>query len=278
MRRAISFIGAGKVGTALGLYFKDKNFEIVGYLSRNESSSIMAASLTGSRSYTIQEDLINKSNIVWITTPDDQIEGVAKQIASLNINNKEEKLFIHASGVHTTDVLNDLRSAGLHVAAAHPLLAFSNPIDSAEALKKGSWFAVEEYEIKISKLLNLCGNLTFSIDKDKKALYHAAACVMSNYAVTLANVAQRMFTKAGLPEMSVPSATMPLVESVIHNLMDKKPTEALTGPIKRGDAATVKLHIDTISKLMPEVLEFYKYMGKETMTMINDYKIKEILE
>ncbi len=277
MKQSISFIGAGKVATALGMHLKDYGFEIVGYLSKNELSAKKAASITKSESYTNLEELINNSEIVWITTPDDQIEAVAKQIATLNISNIGKKLFVHASGVHTTDVLRPLSDAGLNVAAAHPLLAFGEALAAAQALTKVS-FAVEEYELKISTLLNACGNSSFEIEKDKKAMYHAAACVMSNYVVTLADVALRMFAKAGLPNEHVQRATMPLMESVIENLRERLPMEALTGPIKRGDADTVRMHIETISQLMPEALDLYMSLGRETMAMIDDYKLKDILE
>lgn len=281
MKPSISFIGAGKVGTALGQYFKQNGFEIQGYLSRSEASAIKAASITHSKSYTSLEKLISESNTIWITTPDDQIKQIVQQIANVPTSNNNHKLVIHTSGVHNIDILTEAQEAGYHVAVAHPLLAFGNPEDSVRALAS-TWFAIEEKmgnnNLRISNILQICCNYTFKIDKSKKALYHAAACMLSNYMVTLANAAQEMFDQAGLPKAYFARATMPLMKSVMQNLMTKEPKDALTGPIKRGDAETVKQHIEILQQEMPQWEELYKDLGRETMKMINDDKLKDILD
>ncbi|HAC74007.1 MAG TPA: hypothetical protein DCF46_10460, partial [Porphyromonadaceae bacterium] len=71
----IAFIGAGQVSTALGLYFKNNGFEIGGYYSRSCKSTERAARLTHSHPYASAGELINDNQMIWITTPDDQIEA-----------------------------------------------------------------------------------------------------------------------------------------------------------------------------------------------------------
>lgn len=277
MRFSISFIGAGRVSTALGLYFKENNLEIAGYLSRSKKSAQQAALQTGSEIFTELAELLAKSDIVWITTPDDQIERVAKQIAALKISHQDKKLILHASGVHTAALLNPVKEAGYHIAAAHPLLAFGTAGDAVKMLDK-TWFAVEESTFFISNLLHKCGNRTFTIENDKKILYHAAACVLSNYLVTLTDASQQIFERTGLSEQDVVQATQPLLESVIKNSASKKGCKALTGPIRRGDGETVKMHLNALADSMPEMLDLYKLLGQKTMQMINDYKLKDILD
>lgn len=277
MKPIISFIGAGKVATALGLYFKEKNFEVAGYISRNKDSAKLATAITRTDTYTDLKKLLKNSSIIWITTPDDQIELIANQIASMPASIDNPKLIVHASGVHTADILNVAKEAGYHTAAAHPLLAFGNVMESAVMLSN-TWFAVEEEEIKISKILHICGNKTFKLDNEKKVLYHAAACMLSNYMVTLLDASQKIFELAGLPADYIASATQPLLESVVKNINGQLPKDALTGPIKRGDIATVKLHLEKLQNEMPEFVELYKLLGKETMKMIDDYKLKDILD
>ena len=102
----IAFIGAGKVSTALGLYFKDKGFEIQGYYSRNPKSAEKAAQLTRSCPCTSLDTLIGNSQMIWITTPDDQIKNVVQQISNLPILDKNKKLVLHASGVHSLAIYN----------------------------------------------------------------------------------------------------------------------------------------------------------------------------
>lgn len=273
----ISFIGAGKVATALGIYFKQKGFEVSGYLSRSASSANNAAYKTDSKSFANLSELLEISNVIWITTPDDMIESVAKQIASTPISNADKKLIVHASGVHTAQILSSTKEVGYQTAAAHPLLAFSDAGDAVNMLDK-TWFAVEESTSIISSILHKCTNRTFNIDGDKKTLYHAAACMLSNYMVTLMDASQQMLAHTGLSKDDAASATMPLLESVVKNMQGKQSKDALTGPIKRGDASTVAMHINSLKEEMPEMVELYKIMGKMTMQMINDYKLKDILD
>lgn len=273
----ISFIGAGKVATALGIYLKQKGFEVSGYASQNAASAERAAIITKSKAFANLSELLENSNVIWITTPDDKIESVAKQIASTPISNVNEKLIVHASGVHTAKILSSAREKGYQTAAAHPLLAFSNSEDAAQMLNE-AWFAVEETSPIISNILHKCGNNKFNIEGNKKTLYHAAACVLSNYMVTLMDASQQMLAHTGLSKEDATSATMPLLESVVKNMQGKSSKDALTGPIKRGDATTVSMHISSLHEEMPEMVELYKMMGKLTMQMINDYKLKDILD
>ncbi|WP_436416443.1 Rossmann-like and DUF2520 domain-containing protein [Petrimonas sp.] len=266
----IAFIGTGNVSTALGLYFKTKGFEIQGYYSRNHQSAEKAAQLTHSHPYISPEELINDSQMIWITTPDDQIEKVARQLSELPVPQKNEKLILHASGVHSLEILNPLKDKGYQTACAHPLLAFSNPVLAQQKLNN-VWFGIEktdEENQQLTDFFNTCGNKTLSIDSDKKTLYHAAACVLSNYLVTLLNASYRMFEKSGVAKDDIQKATTPLLESVIDNLKDKNCADALTGPIKRGDEKTVSMHVESLSAFMPEMLELYTLMGKETLKML----------
>ena len=66
--------------------------------------------------------------------------------------------------------------------------------------------------------------------------------------------------------------------SVLNNLSNKAPKDALTGPIKRGDTETVKKHIELLENNLPDICMLYKALGRETMNMIGDYRLKNILE
>ncbi|MDO5663741.1 MAG: DUF2520 domain-containing protein [Bacteroidia bacterium] len=276
----IAFIGAGNVSTALGLYFKNKDFEIQGYYSRNYKSAKKAAQLTDSIPYTSIEELINHSQMIWITTPDDQIEAVVQQISNLPVSQKNNKLVLHASGAHSLTTLNPLKEIGYQTACAHPLLAFNNPASAQERLSE-TWFIIEKLEEENRQLTDFfkkCENQTLHIDSDKKPLYHVAACVLSNYLVTLLNASYEIFEKSGIAKNDIQKATTPLLKSVINNLNDKNCKEALTGPIKRNDENTIKMHLESLSAFMPEMLELYTLMGKETMKMLGNYSLEKILK
>lgn len=280
LHTTISFIGAGKVSTTLGIYFKKRGFEIGGYYSRNLESAKRAAVQTDSRPFKTLNELIDESDMVWITTPDDQIGHVVEQITSVPISDENEKVVLHASGAHSIAVLSPLADAGFNVACAHPLMAFNN-IESSVQKIGSAWFATEEMtgnDFSLEAFFKLCGNKTFKIGSDKKTLYHAAACVLSNYMVTLLDASYRIFEQSGMTKEDIQAATTPLLESVLENLKGKSCADALTGPIRRGDAKTVEMHLQNLNAEMPAMVELYKLLGRHTMQMTEDYRLKNILD
>lgn len=273
-----SFIGAGKVGTSLGIYFKENGLNIGGYFSRTAESAERASTLTHSTAYSNLECLVNNNQIIWITTPDDSIEKVAEQISGLNI--KGTKTFIHASGSLTSDALGCLEEKGHRICSAHPLLAFSDIAKAVSALKDTAFFIEGQTDAltEIKKILAETGNSYHIIDKKSKPTYHAAAAVLSNYLVTLVYASNQLFDLVGINERTLGDASLVLVKSVLDNLQGKTPAEALTGPIKRGDAETVKRHLEVLEQNLPELTELYKVMGRETMRMINNFQLNNILQ
>lgn len=281
----ISFIGAGKVGTALGVYFKQKGCEIAGYYSRTLQHAETASRLTNSEAFTTIEDLLQRSSMVWITVTDDALETVANKIAEMEIP-PHVKAFIHTSGVHSSEILSSIHKKGFATYSLHPLMAFGSVNENVEQLRN-AYFSLESVanapseEINntvINNLLATIGNKTLSINSDKKELYHCAASVLSNYLVTLLNVAYEMFEESGMSKSEIKKATAPLLHSTLMNVKThENMSEALTGPLKRGDKITVIKHLEALSNYMPSKTALYRELGKETMKMLNDERLKYIL-
>ena len=277
----ISFIGAGKVGTALGIYFKQKGCEVGGYYSRTYQHALSASNLTNSKAFNTIEELLIHSSMVWITVTDDALEEVSNVIAHMDIP-KHVKTFIHTSGVHSSKILSSLEKKGFDTYSAHPLMAFGSVEESASQLNS-VYFALEsnenEYtELYLNRFFDQIGNKTLAIDTEKKELYHCAASVLSNYMVTLINLAYEMFAETGMSKEDIKEATAPLLQSTLKNINEnKKMSEALTGAIKRGDITTVIKHLEALEKYMPSKTILYKELGKETMEMLQDYRLKGIL-
>jgi predicted short-subunit dehydrogenase-like oxidoreductase (DUF2520 family) len=222
--------------------------------------------------------MVNESRFIWITTNDDAIESVANQIAELNIH--EKKTFIHASGLKTSDVLISLKKQGHETCSVHPLLAFSTVEQAVKMLGNTTFFLEGEPDDLLGiKQVFEDKSLTFAeIKKEQKAAYHAGACMISNYLVTLVHASNQLFELAGISNHVLSPATNTLMASVLQNLEGKGPKEALTGPIKRGDVQTVKKHLEILAKELPRLTEVYKVLGKETMHMIDDFRLKNIFD
>ena len=273
----IGFIGAGKVGKALGLYFNSHGLKISGYYSKTAKSAQEAAMLTASAKFSSIRDLANSSIIIFIAVPDQVLEKLDYE-ASVLINDhciSNEKTWIHVSGAHPSDILAGLKSAGCAVGSLHPLQSFGDPFDSADRLEK-AWFTIEgtEKAIQVSKtILDQTGGKYSLIEAENKPLYHAGACAISNFLVTLLESGIRLFEAAGMKREDIIQAIEPLIDATLSNVREKGPIEALTGPIVRGDFNTINAHMQTLEAKLPCELDFYKSMALKTVQMLENKRL-----
>ncbi len=261
----ISFIGAGKVGTAMGHYLKKDN-EVVYYYSRTKESAIKASEYVGCSYTECINTLLNSSDIIFITTNDDMIKRVSDDLAGYNV---KEKVFIHMSGALSSDELLSLKKAGAITASMHPLLAFSD-IDKAVKDLPTIYFSLEG-DVEYVKLLLEGKNKYFILSKEDKVLYHLSACIFSNYLVTLMNFGENILSQIGIEDGI--NAMKPLIEASLSNVYLKGTIDALTGPIKRGDINTLTKHISQLKGLNKDL---YLLLGEYTSAMIDDEKLKSL--
>jgi len=271
----ISFIGAGKVGTSLGVYLKNNNFNILGYYSRSLISTQKASQLTASEAFKNLSEAL-EADIIFITVNDDSIEEVADNIGRF-VNTYENKIFVHTSGALSSASLEILKNKTSHIVSIHPIQAFTD-IECSVAQLKHTVFSIEgdlECIPTMTNLLDQCGNKHFTLGKDQKPLYHASACVMSNYLVTLLAYGFSMLNHMGLPEDLARESFFPLIETTLDNVKHFGPTHALTGPIARGDIDTIQKHLEAFDLNNFNNTELYKVMGLATLELAKTSKLKD---
>jgi len=138
----------------------------------------------------------------------------------------------------------------------HPLQTFTRA-RGAEQLD-GAWAAVTaesaDARARAVWLAETLGLRPFDLADDARPLYHAGAAIASNYLVTLYRAAERLFEGAGAP----PEALVPLMQRTIENGFE------LTGPLARGDWATVERHRDAIRAAEPELEPMYDALAAVT--------------
>jgi predicted short-subunit dehydrogenase-like oxidoreductase (DUF2520 family) len=108
------------------------------------------------------------------------------------------------------------------------------------------------------------GAIPVAIDSEFKSIYHAAAVFASNYLVTLLDVAQQAYAKAGIPNGEALKLMEPLVRGTVDNVFRLGPTDALTGPIARGDIATAVKQYRAVNTWNEDLGALYKQLGKLT--------------
>lgn len=261
----IGFIGAGRAGTAFGVYLQKNGMSLVGYASRSEASAKKAASLTESRYFSKKCELVEACDLIFITTPDGAIEEVAWELCECR--SLEKKIFVHMSGAHSSHLLKALTERGAEVGSLHPIQSLAD-VDTAVKQLGSTVFSIEGSEGAASELEGIMSQLDneyFVIKSEQKTLYHMAACTVSNYLVTLVDMGLAMYESIGIDRAVGYQALYPLIRGTIENLRHMDTKEALTGPIARGDVNTVKAHLNAVPE--NEMDAFYRFLGLATVQL-----------
>jgi predicted short-subunit dehydrogenase-like oxidoreductase (DUF2520 family) len=264
----IAIIGTGKVGTALGFLLKKRGYSITALSDLSPETVQRAAALIGAESFSDPSLAAKSADVIFITTPDDIIYQVCHQIA-MNGAFRQGQFVIHTSGAMGLDTLADAGRMGAFRASIHPVQSFAD-IEGALRNLPGSTFgitadeAVKDWAIKIVKALR---GIPFIVSEDEKPLYHAAACIASNYVTTLMSYVEEIFLSLGLSSEAGRSTFMPLVRGTLANIEDRGSVLALTGPIARGDMGTILKHLHAFKKHLPHLSKAYGQLGLLTVEM-----------
>ncbi|TRZ50838.1 DUF2520 domain-containing protein [bacterium] len=285
---AVAILGLGKVGTAVGFLLRQAGYRIVAVAGRSKASLTQGIVYTGGKPYLNFSEAALTANCIIITTSDDAIAHVCKIISSEGGIKPGAKV-IHMSGAGGLDLLESARDAGAHVASIHPLQSFAD-VEGAIKNIPGSTFGItSEDEIKqwSVQMVRDLGGIPFFISDADKPLYHAAACIASNYLTTLIYMVEEIYQSLGLSREDTIRAIWPLVMGTIGNIESKGTVQALTGPIARGDAGTIRKHAEALRHKLPDLLQAYSALGiltadvglkKKTLSPETARLIKELLK
>jgi predicted short-subunit dehydrogenase-like oxidoreductase (DUF2520 family) len=283
----IGIIGAGKAGTAFMMGLIKQNVHPTGVCDINPDAVKRIKSVADDIPVVPMDVLTEISDTILLTVNDDHIRQTAERIAGFNTVNLKGKLFIHISGACGLDVLNSIQKAGGDICSLHPLQTFADYDNAWKGLYNIYFgYTGDERHIDIlTEMVSKFDSKIIRIKEENKPLYHAAACVFSNYTVALFNVAESLAKDAGLEKETILEAFKPLINKTVTNIYGKGTLNSLTGPIARGDVLTVENHIEHIKD--ETTLKLYKILGLKalSMTMENGREInsghlelKEILQ
>lgn len=261
-------VGAGRTGLALGLRL-------------HRVHAVARLTVTGRRAVTPRhplfegeppaaayrasiEDAAERPDAVVIAVPDRAIAEVAERLASIDL--PPSIPILHTSGSRSVDVLRRLADAGHPVGSVHPLAAIADPVAGAERLEGVGW-GVEGEGAALAlaeRIVAACSGRVLRIAPGGKPAYHAAAVFASNYAVALLAVAERLMEEAGVHAEDARPALAALAAGAVENVVARGPAAALTGPVVRGDAETVALHLERLSA---DERALYCLLGREALRL-----------
>ncbi|KQQ88362.1 Rossmann-like and DUF2520 domain-containing protein [Massilia sp. Leaf139] len=240
MALALNIVGAGHVGRTLGRLFHAHGvFEIQDVLTRSEASALDAVAFIGAGRALAQASNMRPAPVWMLAVGDDAIAPVCVALATAGL--LDDATVFHCSGAKGSNELAAASAAGAGVASIHPVRSFADPAAVAAAFT-GTWCGVEGDETALALLAPAftgIGARLVPIDAAAKTVYHAASVFAANYLVTVLDAALRAYAAAGVPPQVARELAQPLASETLANVFRLGAPAALSGPVARGDMATV---------------------------------------
>lgn len=262
----VTVIGTGALGSLLAKTFSAKEVEVYSLFNRS-SSTLQKLSSTIKPTYSADfpTEIGQLGEIVFITIPDRYILNGANRLANID-NNFSNKTIVHCSGTKPAAVLDSLKEKGASTAAFHPIQTFSSqskPNDftniylDIEGDKKA--------KAVLKKLAKKLEAHCIEVSAEAKPYLHAAGVMTSNYLFSLLSLAASVGQQGGMDRQKVIQAMLPLAAKTVENAQSaERLTDALSGPIARGDDETVAKHLNLLSE-DSKLYQLYQLLGKETL-------------
>ncbi len=259
----VGIIGPGRAGVGLGLALAGAGYRILLH-GRREKRVPPPLTLTVGPA-DAPPAWMAQAGIVILAVKDDAIRPLAEALARAGVV-RAEHVVLHLSGVQGQEALGPLVPSRAALGSLHPLQTISEPEHAPERLK-GAWVAVEGMPRALQAAEGLAQELgmrPFQVTGKAKAIYHAGAVFASNYFVVVEAVAQRLLRHAGLSDAEAWQALRPLVQGTLDNLTRQGPMAALTGPVARGDEATIRRHVESLTK---DDALLYRALGRAALEL-----------
>lgn len=247
-------MGAGRAGRGLARALRAAGVDVAGVHGRHDPGGPDGVTV-GPLPQSLQ-----RAAVTLVAVRDPQMDEALREL--LAARPAPGSVIVHASGSTEPAMLAEVRAAGHPAGTFHPLVPLSDPALAADALR-GAYVGIdgdEEARLVSRSLAARLGARTLDIPPGEKARYHAAAVIASNFPAVLLRAGERVLEDAGVPAEEARGAARALLKAAAANLDAGDAERALTGPIARGDAETVRRHIAALAA-EPELLAVYRALS-----------------
>ena len=265
IRGRIFVVGAGAAGSSLARALASSGHAVDAVVSRTASRASDLASKTGARYGGDEYRYLDVADLVILAVPDDAI-----RVASSDLAGRREDwsgaVVCHLSGALSSAELGRLESLGALTASFHPMVSLQP--ESTPEVFKGARINIEGHDSAVEvcrEMARAIGAMPFVIGHRTKQVIHMAATIASNYLVTLLAVASELLKNADVPPEEFEGLFRPLVEATLRNIRFESPARALTGPIARADAATLRTQLELVREHYTEYLPMISILASETI-------------
>lgn len=261
-RFSIGVVGAGRVGAVLAAAFAASGHLLTGVSGRSPASQTRIETLLPSASVGTPATVAAGADVVVIAVPDDSLGEVTGQLVAAGAI-RPGQLVVHTSGRHGTDVLSAAADAGAGVLAMHPAMTFTGTDVDVDRLSSTVFALTGGPDVRdaAERLVASLEGTPIWLSEEQRVVYHAALAHGANHLVTLVSQAQELLRSIGTDDPS--SVLRPLMSAALDNSLAYG-AAALTGPVARGDAATVEAHVEALTDSAASTRDAYVAMARAT--------------
>lgn len=270
---SVTLIGYGNWGAALAFALCKANVPLREIIVRGPAASDrrrapLPAEIDARQ--TTLDDAWLDADVFWICTPDAAIAEAGEQLAAALAKRQQRSrpVVFHSSGALGSAELERLQAIGASGASVHPLMTFPGQRSSGSTgqtvLLEHVPFAVEgdARACRVARrLVRALGGDAFALSAENKALYHAFGAFASPLLIALLTATRDAGAAAGLSPTQARKRMRPIVERTVQNFFDDGPEKSFSGPMARGDAATISRHLDVLRKY-PQLLATYRELAQ----------------
>ncbi len=259
----VAIIGPGRVGTALALALPRTGHRVVAVTGRSEDAmERFGRQVAGVRRCATAAEAAGHAELVIVATPDAVVGEIVRGLMAQQAVNEGHKV-IHLAGSLGLDVLRPAALAGARIAAIHP--AQTVPAGADAEVFVGAAFAVTTSASDrewAHELVRDLGGDPHDLRDEERTAYHAALVLGSNAVAAAASAARQLLLSIGVED---PSAFLaPLAHRSLDNALERG-ASALTGPVVRGDVATIGAHLAALDADRPELAAAYRHLQRAVL-------------
>ncbi len=271
-RLTVGIISAGRVGTALGVALEAAEHVVVACSAISTESRLRAARRLPDTAVLPVADVAARAEVLLLAVPDAELGALVSGLAATGAV-RPGAIVVHTSGINGIGVLDPLTAQGCIPLAIHPAMTFTGGDEDIDRLPSTCFgvTAADEIGYAIGQSLVLeIGGEPFRVREDARALYHAALAHAGNHVTTVVLDAVQALRAALrgqelLGQELIVDAPGGLAERIVAPLARaslepalQRGQAALTGPVARGDAASVGKHLRALNETDPELAQAYR--------------------
>ena len=265
-RLRVALVGPGRMGTLVAHALVAGGHRLVHVSGGSDAArAALCASIAGVRDVPLHE-ATRDVDLLVLAVPDAAIAGVVDELVRADLLD-ERHAVVHLSGVLGLAPLRRAGLAGARLAACHPAMTAPSGSRDPAALVGVPWAitAAPADRAFAHEFVVALGGDPFDVDEAQRVLYHAALATASNAVGAAVVTARRLL---GLAHVERPEAILgPLVAASVEAALAGG-AAALTGPVVRGDVATVRAHLDAMTRDMPELAEAYRAQARSVLATV----------